>query len=307
MIITATALRAIDKGFNRLFQEGRAAANKMITWPKIARRTTSSTRVEVHGWIDVVPHMRQWDAGSRVVMSVKEKAYEINNLRFESTIGVEAIDIKDDRLGMYNMLLQDLGEEGMIHVERASYAALRAGRTTLINEGKNFFATDHPVAEHTDGTGASTATSNILKPTETAGDEWYLCYTMGMQRPVIYQEREALRLDSLIDYNDSRVLMLDQYIYSAYARAAWGFSRWQYAVSSRADLTHANYQAAYKMIQEFKRDGGDPWGLTPTLLVAPPSLRVKARDILVAERLANGASNTEMGTVDLCVSPWLTA
>ena len=306
MIITATALRQIDRGFSRLFMEGRAAANKMITWPKIARRTTSTSKSEVHGWIDVVPHMRQWDAGSRVVMSVKEKAYEIDNLRFEATIGVSSLDIKDDRLGMYSMLMQDLGEEGDIHTERASYAALKLGRATLVTGGKNFFATDHPVAANTDGTGASTATSNILNPTVTANPEWYLCYTMGMQRPVIYQEREALRLDSLINYQDSRVLMLDEYIYSAYARRAWGFSRWQYAVSSRDELTHANYRAAYRMMQEFKRDGGDPWGLTPTLLVAPPSLRVNAREILVAERLANGASNTEMGTVEPCISPWLT-
>ena len=306
MIITAAVLRQIDKGFNKLFMEGRAAANKMITWPKIARRTTSTSKTEVHGWIDVVPHMRQWDAGSRVVMSVKEKAYEIDNLRFEATIGVQANDIKDDRLGMYSMLMQDLGEEGDIHTERASYAALRLGRATLVTGGKNFFATDHPVSATTDGTGANTPTSNILNPTVVANPEWYLCYTMGMQRPVIYQEREALRLDSLVNYADSRVLMLDEYIYSAYARRAWGFSRWQYAVSSRDELTHANYQAAYQMMQEFKRDGGDPWGMTPTLLVAPPSLRVNAREILIAERLANGASNTEMGTVDLCISPWLT-
>ena len=305
-IITNATLTAMDKGFNRLFEEGRAAANKMITWPKIARKSTSTGASEVHGWIDVVPHMRQWDSGSRVVMSVKEQAYEIDNLRFESTIGVEATDIKDDRLGMYRMLMQDLGEEGEIHLERAAYAALKLGRSTPISDGKSFFATDHPVYANVDQTGANTPTSNILNPTETAGEEWYLLHTMGMRRPVIYQEREALRLDSLIDYNDSRVLLLDQYIYGAYARRAWGFSRWQYAVSSRDELTHANYQAAYKMMLEFKRDGGDSWGLMPTLLVVTPGNRVKARDILIAERLADGASNTEMGTTDLSVSPWLT-
>ena len=305
MIITNATLRALDKGFSRLFAEGRAAVNKTITWPKIARRSTSTGATEVHGWIDVVPHMRRWDTGSRVVLSVKEEAYEIDNLRFEATIGVEATNIKDDRLGMYRMLMEDLGEEGEIHLERAAYAALKLGRTTLVSDKKPFFATDHPVYANTDGTGAVTPVSNILNPLVTSGPEWYLLHTMGMKRPIIYQEREALRLDSLINYNDSRVLLLDQYLYSIYARRAWGFSRWPYAVSSRDDLTHANYQAAYQMMQTFKRNGGDPWGLMPTLLVVPPTLRVKARDILVAERLANGASNTEMGTAELCVSPWL--
>lgn len=279
----------------------------MGRWMKVARRVSSSGVVEVYGWIDVVPMMRQWTAGDREVRSVAEQAYQVGNDTFESTIGVKANSIKDDMLGMYTMIMEDLGEEGELHIDRGTFHALRQGRTTPAQDAKNFFATDHLVNSDTDRTGTNTPTSNIINPAVTSGPEWYLICAMGNKRPIIYQEREALRFDSFVDMNDSQVFMRDQYMYGIYARRAWGFSRWQYAVSSRDALTRANYQAAIVMMQSFKRDGGDPWGIQPTLLVVPPALRAAAREILVAERLANGASNTEFGTADLHVEPLLAA
>ena len=304
-IVTNASLRAIDKGFQRLFQEGQDAGRQMARWPRIARRVPSSARSEVYGWTEDAPLMRDWTSGDRSIKSIKEKSYELTNKRFESTIGVDRVDIVDDLLGLYRSIMQDLGQEGVAHIDRGCFAALKAGRTTQVGDGKMFFATDHLRNANVDGTGTNTPTSNILNPTVTTNPEWYLLYTMGMHRPIVYQDREALRLDSFLDFADSHVFLKDQFLWGAYARRRFGFSRWQFAISSRDDLTKANYQAAYKMMLELKRDGGDPWGLVPSLLVVPPSLRAKARDILVAERNSNGSSNTEFGTVDLLVEPLL--
>lgn len=304
-VINSATLTAINKGFNKLFQEGRKVGRDMSNWRKIARRVTSSAASEVYGWIEVVPQMRKWSSGDRTIGSVKEQAYELANDEFESTIGVKATDIKDDRLGMYAPLMEDLGVEGEYHIDRGSFAALKAGRTTDVSDGKKFFATDHPRAANTDGTGANTPTSNILLPGTTDTAEWYLLHTMGLARPIIYQEREALRFDSFDDFQDSRAFLKNEFLYGIYARRQFGFSRWQYAVSCRAALTKDNFRSAVKMMQEFKRDGGDPWGLSPTLLVVPPALRGAARDIVVAERGSDGSTNTEAGVVDLHVEPLL--
>lgn len=304
-VVNNATLTAINKAFNKLFQEGVKVGREMSSWRKVARRVTSSAASEVYGWIDVVPQMRKWETGDRTIGSVKEKAYELENDEFESTIGVKATAIKDDRLGMYTTLMQDLGVEGEYHIDRGVYAALKAGRSTVVADGKNFFASDHPRAANTDGTGTNTPTSNILNPGTTNHPEWYLVYTMGMARPLIYQEREKLRFDDFTDFDDSRAFLKNEFLYGIYARRQFGFSRWQYAVSSRDDLTKDNFREAVQMMQEFKRDGGDPWGLTPTLLVVPPALRGKARDIVVAERDSDGSTNTEAGVVDLHVEPLL--
>lgn len=54
-----------------------------------------------------------------------------------------------------------------------------------------------------------------------------------------------------------------------------------------------------------KGDNGLPLGLTPNLLVVPPSLESAARKILNSEYAAGGETNEWKGTADLLVSPWL--
>jgi phage major head subunit gpT-like protein len=73
-------------------------------------------------------------------------------------------------------------------------------------------------------------------------------------------------------------------------------------------LTATHFRTARKMIKEIKNSEGRPIGNGRDLvLVVPPALEGTARDILLADRNANGATNTDAGTARLEVWPQLSA
>jgi phage major head subunit gpT-like protein len=99
--------------------------------------------------------------------------------------------------------------------------------------------------------------------------------------------------------DDQNVFMKDQYVYGSDGRGNAGFGFWQMAYGSKAALSTENYNAAYAAMMAFKKENGQ------TLLVCGPSNRSAAVEVVKAERLANGASNTNFGTTDVFVTPWL--
>jgi phage major head subunit gpT-like protein len=73
-------------------------------------------------------------------------------------------------------------------------------------------------------------------------------------------------------------------------------------------LTSANYQTARSMLRRMQDDFGTPINQNASLLlVIPPELEATANNILKAEYLASGATNTDYNTADVLVSPWLTS
>jgi len=77
---------------------------------------------------------------------------------------------------------------------------------------------------------------------------------------------------------------------------AWG---------SKQTLNAANYATARAAIAGMKGDHGVPMGLTPNLLVVPPSLESAGRKLLNSEYATGGETNEWKGTAELVVSPWL--
>jgi phage major head subunit gpT-like protein len=75
-------------------------------------------------------------------------------------------------------------------------------------------------------------------------------------------------------------------------------------LTSSLDDTGA-YDTAIQRMMEFKTEQGEPFGSVPTHLIVGPSLRRTAMDIIGATALANGASNVNVGSTKLIVSPRL--
>ena len=55
----------------------------------------------------------------------------------------------------------------------------------------------------------------------------------------------------------------------------------------------------------FKSDGGKIMGITPNLLVVPPSLEGAARDLVKAPTAISGSSSTWYQSAEVIVSPYL--
>lgn len=189
--------------------------------------------------------------------------------------------------------MKELGRSAAIFPDQLVFVLLAKGVTEKCYDDKPFFAADHPV-------GSSTA-SNLDSDTGTA---WYLLDCSRALKPLIYQERKKPVLTQMTNLDDENVFMENTYRYGVDMRCNVGFGFWQMAFCSKKTLDATNFNSAYTAMQSFMNNKGVPLGIMPTHLVVPPSLRAEAMT-LVAQVLANGASNPNYDIVKVVVCPWL--
>ncbi|MEL3907916.1 MAG: Mu-like prophage major head subunit gpT family protein [Treponemataceae bacterium] len=302
MIVKDTTLQGLRTMVRAEFQQAFDAALKKADYKELVTIITSNTKSNSYAWLGSFPQMREW-VGDRVISDMKEFAYTIENKKFEATLGVDRTDIEDDNLGQYRILAQTQGQETVDFFWREIAKLMTNGFTTLCYDGQNFFDSDHPVYEKTDGTGTVTSVSNILG--EGTGNAWYLLDLKRPLKPFIMQERMKPEYDEIKDTQSDTVFMKDQYLYGIRYRGNWGYGLWQQAVASKEELTADNFEKAYSIMENFKRDGGDPLGLRPTHLIVDASNRAAAEEIVAKQWLAGGESNTNYNKVKLIVCHWL--
>lgn len=302
MIIKDSTLQALRTMVRAEFQQAFDAAVARDDYKELVTIITSNTKSNSYAWLGNFPQMREW-IGDRVINDMKESSYTIENKKYEATLGVDRTDIEDDNLGQYRVLAQTQGQETVDFFWRQIAKLIVGGFTSLCYDGQNFFDTDHPVYEKPDGTGTNKATSNVLGT--GSGAPWFLLDLNRPLKPFIMQERMKPEYDEIKDVQNDTVFMKDKYLYGIRYRGNWGYGLWQQAVASKEELTAANFEKAYGMMEGFKRDGGDPLGLKPTHLIVDVSNRAAAETILLKQNLAGGESNTNYNRVRLVVCRWL--
>lgn len=296
MIINAQNLGAIRVGFNTSYKRGLGQAPSQ--YKRIATVVPSSTKENKYGWLGKLPGMREW-IGARHIHGLAEHDYSIANNDYELTIGVDRNDIKDDNLGVYDPMFQEMGESVGAHPDMLSFGALAAGFNTECYDGQNFFDTDHPVL---DENGEVTTVANT---DGGSGTPWFLLCTKRALKPIIFQEREKPQFVAKDSPTDDNVFNKKEFVYGSEGRWNVGYGFWQMAWGSKQTLNKANYKIAREALMGMKGDHGRPLGLMPDLLVVPPSLEGNALEILNAERDAAGATNVYKGTAELFNVPWL--
>ena len=133
---------------------------------------------------------------------------------------------------------------------------------------------------------------------------WFLLETRLPVKPLIYQERSAAEIETIMDRQQHTVFMQDQYPYGVRARRAYGVGFWQMAVASMKELNDDNFDEAYRRMQEIRRDGGDPTGYTPRIIVCGPQLRSKVNQLIKLQYAAGGQSARNYQAVDDLCTPW---
>jgi len=303
-IITNALLAALQVGFKKTFQTAYDAQVAKTFYMDVCTVVPSSTSSETYGWLKDFPDMREW-IGDRVVKDMATEGYSIVNKDYEGTVGVLATKIKDDQLGIYTPMMQHMGQSAANHPDKLTAALIKAGESSLCFDGQNFFDTDHPVFANVDGTGAATTVSNVQAGVNAP---WYLLDTTRPLKPFIFQDRETPSFVSKTNPETSdSVFMTNKYMYGVSARRNVGYGFWQCAYQSKDVLNSDNLDLAIQAMMEFKADGGRPLGITPNLLVVPPSLRSAANKTVKVMLGDGGASNPNYEAVDVKVVPWLAA
>jgi phage major head subunit gpT-like protein len=304
MIMTNTALTALRTALREEFRARMLELNAKPIWKLLATIIPSSTKSNTYGWLSAFPQMQRW-VGDRVIKNMAEFAYQIVNEKWESTLGVIRSDIEDDNLGQYRVMARHMADEFERFMNRHLAALIAGGFASLCYDGQKFFDSEHPVYSNTDGIGTASNVSNIIGAGSEAGAPWALLCLSGSLKPFIVQQRTQPEFEEITDTQNESVFMKDQYLDGIRYRGSWGYGLWQQAVGSKADLTADNYEKARLAMQTFKRDGGDPLGLTPTHLIVSPANEAAARKILAREFIDGGDSNPNYHTAELVVVPHL--
>lgn len=288
--ITAALLANLFTVFNTRFRG--AFAGSAPDWSKIATKIMSTGKTEDYSWLNDWPAIREW-VGDRVLKELAASTYSVTNKPYESTIRVKRDNIEDDQLGIYGPMFEELGRATGMHPDELVFALLAGGYTAKCYDGQPFFDDEHPVG---DG-----LVSNIGGG---AGTAWYLLDVSRALKPLIFQERRPFDLVALDKPSDPNVFFKAEYVYGVDGRFAAGYGFWQMAFSSKQTLDGTNYGAARAAMMSFKSDEDRPLGVKPNLLVVPPSLEGKARQLLTADQIG-GTDNEWKGTAELLVAPLL--
>ena len=297
MIINQSSLGLLFTGYKAAFQAGFAGVAPV--WARIATEVPSSTKTEKYAWLGQMPRIREW-IGDRVVNNIGAHDYQITNRSFESTVAVPRDDIEDDTYGVFTPLMTELGRSVAAFPDELIFTLLKDGFEAKCYDGKAFFATDHPVLNDK---GKEVAVSNTGGG---AGAAWFLLDTSRALKPLIHQKRRAFDFVTKDNPKTSdHVFNRNEYVYGTEGRCNVGFGFWQMAFGSKQELTKANLRAARTALMKQKADYGRPLGIVPNLLLVGPSNGDAARDILLAERDAAGATNTDRNLVQILETPWL--
>ncbi len=296
MIINTSTIKTLSDGFKTVFND--AFTGVAGDWAKVAMLVPSAHRQEVYGWLGRTTRFREW-LGDRVIQNLKTHDYTIKNRSFENTVAVDRDDIEDDSYGVYAPLFAQLGRDAAQHPDELVFALLAAGFTGLGYDGVAFFSDAHPVIGED---GQPTTASNTGGGTGTA---WFLLDTTRMIKPFIFQRRRDYEFVRLDRPDDANVFEKKQFLYGVDGRMNAGYGLWQLAHASKQTLDATAYETARAAMLAMKGDDGKPLGIRPSLLVVPPTLEGKARELLEAERIGTGKTNIWRNSAQLLVTPWL--
>jgi phage major head subunit gpT-like protein len=296
MLINSGNLRSLGTAFSAAYKRGLGMAASQLS--VIATTVPSSTAQNEYGWLGKAPSMREW-LGDRVINSIATSDYTVKNKDWEQTIGVSRNDIKDDNVGIYTPLFEEMGRATEAHPDQLAWALLKAGFATNCYDGQFFFDTDHPVL---DENGDPQSVSNTGGG---AGTPWFLFDDSRALKPIIFQEREKPNFVAKDNPDDENVFRRKEFLYGVDARYNVGFGFWQFIYGSKQTLDATSYAAARAALSGMKGDYGRPLGLRGTVLVVPPSLESAGRKLLNSELGTGGETNEWKGTARLEIVPWL--
>lgn len=295
MILNSGNMENLFVAYNAAFNQGfREAASFAL---KIATQITSRGKSNSYAWLGQFPRLREW-VGDRHIKQLEAYSYSITNKKFESSVEVGRDEIEDDQHGIFTPLMTEMGYAAATHPDELLAELLGMAFEEKCYDGQPFFSASHPVKAG----GKETSVSNMQDGNKAP---WFLLDTRRALKPFILQKRRAYEFKKLDKPEDHNVVMRDKYLYGVDGRSNVGFGFWQQAFGAKVALDKAAFRKARGSMLALKSDEGRPLGIKPNLLVVGLSNADAARDLLLAERDASGATNIDRNLVEILEVPWL--
>ena len=278
MIINADALARVYTAFSAVFNNAFQATE---TWyEQVAMTVPSNTRIMDYKFLLEFPTVREW-IGDRQINSLEPKTYQVEAKDWEATIEIERNDVEDEQLGLYNPIVAAMAEEAKRHPEKLVAELLKNGATASCYDGQPFFATDHPVGNQD--------VANIVN-SDPPSEAWYLIDQSRAIKPFIFQLRRGVQLVRMDRPDDEHAFLRRKFRYGVDYRGAAAYGLWQLAYCSTQELNATNYAAVRAAMMSHTNAEGVPLGIKPNLLIVPPALEARAREILHAQFILGDSS-----------------
>ena len=145
MIINQESLRAVSKGFNKVFNDAFRAQKPQYKKVSTVIENVSTLSVD-YKWLGDIPDMREW-IGDKVVRDLSAYEYTIQKKDWESTIEVDRDNILYDNLGIVKPRIEMMGHSAARNYDKLIFGLMESNGACY--DGKSFFATDHAVGTQT--------------------------------------------------------------------------------------------------------------------------------------------------------------
>ena len=171
MTLTTAKAEVVMRDITAKFDNSVRAATPF--YPRVCTVMPSNGRDEKYDFLGNMPGVREWK-GDRKFQQLRAASFEIENKHWESSLLVSKNDIKDDRLGMYGPLTEDLAAEATHHPDELWFDTLIAGTSTACFDGQYFFDTDHSWGDS--GSQSNDLTSTVVSNVAVTVAEFKTAY-----------------------------------------------------------------------------------------------------------------------------------
>lgn len=140
MIVNASTIAALDKTFQKIFDDSIHGDGTSPMWAKMATRFPNTAATLDLSWLAAIPGMKKLQ-GAAKINNLQLINWKIENDEWEDTLAVKLADIERDQLGVYSERLRLLTTAGASHPDELLSDVVLAGFTTKDYTTKNFFDT----------------------------------------------------------------------------------------------------------------------------------------------------------------------
>lgn len=157
-------------------------------YPSVCYDASSSGDSEKYGWVGGMPGMREW-VGDRQFSELRAANFVLENRHFESSLKISKNSIKDDKLGQYGPVMEQLGIEAAHHPDELFFEALANAESTACFDGQFFFDTDH--AWGSSGTQSNDVGSTVSDTSAVTATEMKTAIRAAVQKLLSYKNDQG--------------------------------------------------------------------------------------------------------------------
>lgn len=168
-------------------------------YPRLCSVIPSDGADEEYGMLGSVPGVREW-LGDRDFHTLRAAKFTIENKHWESSVQVQKTHIRDDRMGIYGPIIENLATRAARHPDKLLLSDLVVNATTnLCLDGQAFFDTDHAWGDS--GTQDNDLTTGIVAAATPTVNEFKAALSSMIQAMLAFKDDkgEFLHDDAVFD------------------------------------------------------------------------------------------------------------